>query len=151
MDRITVDLRTGGVRIPHMTLSRRLLPLAAGSALALSGCGSSSSSSTDAAASAGAAASTSAAAASSPVPARAARVLISGYAFHPGTVTVSRGAKVTFANHDQTNHTATAQGGRFDTGTLAPGASRTVVLKKAGTYTYFCQFHAFMKATVIVK
>lgn len=77
--------------------------------------------------------------------------MISSYAFHPGTVTVAPGAKVTFTNRDQTNHTATANGGAFDTGTLAPGAAKTVVLTKPGTYTYICQFHAFMKATVVVR
>jgi plastocyanin len=56
---------------------------------------------------------------------------------------------VTFTNHDQT--TATQSGGAFDTGTIAPGASRTVVLERPGTYTYYCQFHAFMRATVVVK
>jgi Copper binding proteins, plastocyanin/azurin family len=46
---------------------------------------------------------------------------------------------------------ASLSAGAFDTGTIAPGASRTVVLKRPGTYTYYCQFHAFMRATVVVK
>jgi plastocyanin len=161
MDRITDDLAALHARISAMTLSRALLPLAGTLALALSGCGSSSSShSSSAAASSGSAASSTAAssrtaasatAGSSPAAAHSAHVAISGYAFHPATVTVASGAKVTFTNSDQTNHTATANGGAFDTGTLAQGARKTVILKKAGTYTYFCQFHAFMKATLVVK
>jgi plastocyanin len=78
-------------------------------------------------------------------------VLISGYAFRPATITVAPGARVTFTNRDQTNHTATSNSGAFDTGTIGPRASRTVILKRPGTYTYLCQFHAFMKATVVVK
>lgn len=78
-------------------------------------------------------------------------VAIAGYAFHPGTVIVTRGTKVIFSNRDKTNHTATANAGAFDTGTLAPGATRTVTLSHTGTYTYFCQFHAFMKATLVVR
>ena len=76
---------------------------------------------------------------------------ISGYAFHPTALTVAPGTKVTFTNHDQTAHTATQQGGGFDTGTINPGAHATVTFTKAGTYTYYCQFHAFMRATITVK
>jgi plastocyanin len=79
-------------------------------------------------------------------------VSISNYAFHPTTITVAKGAKITFTNHDQTAHTATStQTGVFDTGTINPGASKTVTFSKPGTYTYYCQFHAFMKATVTVQ
>ena len=84
--------------------------------------------------------------------AHAASVAISSYAFHPSTTTVVTGAKITFTNHDQTAHTATStQSGVFDTGTLNPGTSRTVTFTTPGTYTYYCQFHAFMKATVTVR
>jgi plastocyanin len=81
-------------------------------------------------------------------------VPISGYAFHPVKLVVAPGTKVTFANHDQTAHTATATGsgaGGFDSGTIKPGASATVTFRKAGTYAYICQFHAFMHGTVVVK
>ncbi|MEO6859075.1 MAG: cupredoxin domain-containing protein [Solirubrobacteraceae bacterium] len=84
-------------------------------------------------------------------PAALGHVVISGYAFHPPAVTVTPGTRLTFTNHDQTSHTATSTGKGFDTGTIPPGASRTVVLTQPGTYTYYCQFHAFMRATVIVK
>ena len=159
MDQITVDLWTVGLRTPHMSLSRRHLPLAGTLAVILAGCGSSSqpSSSTasvalgHSATSRSATSRSSAPAGASPAAARSARVVISGFAFHPATVTVVSGARVTFVNRDPTNHTATAQGGGFDTRTVAPGATKTVILKKPGTYTYFCQFHAFMKATVVVR
>jgi plastocyanin len=80
-----------------------------------------------------------------------ARVSISDYAFHPATITVEPGTKVTFTNHDQTAHTATSNRPAFDTGTVQPGHSATVTLKKPGTYTYYCQFHAFMHGTIVVK
>jgi plastocyanin len=132
--------------------------------LALSGCGSgaTSSSSSSAPASSGSATSTSSsAAASSSAPSPSAApasghvtVPISGYAFHPAKLVVAPGTKVTFANHDQTAHTATAAGSGasgFDSGTIKPGASATVTFRKAGTYAYICQFHAFMHGTVVVK
>ena len=66
-------------------------------------------------------------------------------------MTVGAGSRITFTNHDATAHTATSNKPAFDTGTVKPGQSATVTLRKAGTYTYYCQFHAFMHGTVIVK
>lgn len=85
-------------------------------------------------------------------PAGPVAVAISGYAFHPHVLTVPAGTAVTFVNHDQTAHTATAshQPGAFDTGTLGAGQSKRIILSKPGSYTYYCQFHAFMRATITV-
>jgi plastocyanin len=114
--------------------------------LALVSCGSSSSSSSTSAAS-------SSASSSSTAPARQsghAAVVISNYKFGPAKLTVKRGTRVTFSNHDMTAHTATANGG-FDSGTIKPGARATVKFAKPGTYPYICQFHAFMHGTVVVQ
>lgn len=81
-------------------------------------------------------------------------VAIAGYKFKPVRLVVAPGTKVTFANHDQTAHTATAGGSGasgFDSGTIKPGARATVTFRKGGTYAYVCQFHAFMHGTVVVK
>lgn len=88
---------------------------------------------------------------SSTAAAKRATVSISDYAYHPASITVAPGAKVTFTNHDQTAHTATSQQLGFDTGTINPGQSATVTLDKPGTYTYYCQFHPFMHGTIIVE
>lgn len=76
---------------------------------------------------------------------------IRNYSYTPATITVKTGTKVTFTNHDQTAHTATSSTPGFDTGTVKPGHSATVDLTKPGTYTYYCQFHAFMRGTIVVK
>ena len=78
-------------------------------------------------------------------------VEISSFSYHPPTITVHAGAKIAFTNRDQTAHTATASNGAFDTGTLAHGATRTLTFTKPGVYTYYCQFHAFMRGKIIVK
>jgi plastocyanin len=79
-------------------------------------------------------------------------VNISDYKFAPAALTVKAGTKVTWINHDSSPHTATAtSGGTFDTGTLKKGDKKTLTLRKRGTYAYICEFHPFMKATVIVK
>ncbi len=80
-----------------------------------------------------------------------ARLTISGYAYQPPRMTVRPGTKITFANRDQTAHTATSTNTGFDTGTIKPGKSATVTVSKPGTYAYYCQFHAFMHGTIIVR
>jgi plastocyanin len=61
-------------------------------------------------------------------------IKISNFAFTPATVTVKRGARVTVSNDDSTAHTPPpTTGTAFDTGSLDPGASQTVVLTKPGT------------------
>ena len=111
-----------------------VLATAAALSVALAGCGSGSSGGS-----------------APPLPSRKLGVAISGYAYHPAAVTVPRGTSVTFTNDDQTAHTATSTGSGFDTGTLRPGQRATVRLSKPGTYTYYCQFHAFMRATIVVR
>jgi plastocyanin len=83
--------------------------------------------------------------------ARHVRVAIRNYDFAPKSLTVRVGTRVTWTNDDATAHTATADHGGFDTGTVAPKASRTVDFKHPGTFTYHCVFHAFMTATVTVR
>jgi plastocyanin len=79
------------------------------------------------------------------------RVTISNYAYQPVKLIVARGTKVTFTNHDQTAHTATSTKTGFDSGTINPGKSATITVTKPGTYTYLCQFHAFMHGTITVR
>ena len=77
---------------------------------------------------------------------------ITDFKFDPISLTVKAGSKVTWINHDNAPHTATASGdGTFDTGTLKKNDTKTVKLTKPGTYAYVCAFHPFMKATVIVQ
>lgn len=79
-------------------------------------------------------------------------VAIRNYAYRPARIVVRPGTKIRFTNHDQQPHTATASHGHaFDTGTVVAGASATVTLTKSGIYTYFCQYHAFMHGTLVVK
>jgi len=118
--------------------------------LALAACGSTSSFSSSSSASGSSSLSTTASAAKAPLTGRV-RVAISNFSYHPATIAVVVGTKVTFTNHDQTAHTATSTKPGFDTGTVNPGHSATIDFTKPGIYTYYCQFHAFMRATIVVK
>lgn len=77
---------------------------------------------------------------------------IKDFNFVPATLTVKAGTKVTWTNSDSAAHTATADvDGGFDTDKLEKGAKGSVTFKKPGNYAYHCDFHAYMKGTVVVE
>jgi plastocyanin len=71
-------------------------------------------------------------------------------AFVPAEVTVKPGARVTFVNVDLVPHTATAQDGAFDSGTLKAGEHADIVFASAGDVPFFCRFHPHMTGIVHV-
>ncbi len=77
---------------------------------------------------------------------------IKDFAYNPDPITVPVGGRVTWTNQDTVPHTATAQDRTvLQSGALKQGESYTETFKVAGTYEYFCEFHANMKGTVIVQ
>jgi plastocyanin len=81
---------------------------------------------------------------------RAEKVEIVDFAYDPDPVTVQVGGKVTWLNQDSAPHTATAEDGSFDTGTLEEGKLKSETFKQAGTYEYICQIHPDMHGVVEV-
>jgi plastocyanin len=75
---------------------------------------------------------------------------ISGFAFAPRELTVKIGDTVTWANADAQSHTATADDGAFDSGSIGGNASKSVTLTTAGTFAYHCRIHPQMTATLVV-
>ena len=78
-------------------------------------------------------------------------VAIADFAFDPATIEVAVGTTVTWANRDAAPHTVTADDGAFDSGRLNPGQSFSVTFDRPGTHAYHCDFHPFMRATVVVR
>ena len=78
-------------------------------------------------------------------------VAISGFSFSPGSTTVTVGDTITWTNSDAQAHTATADDGSFDTGTIANNAPATVTFSTAGTFAYHCKIHAQMTGTITVE
>lgn len=78
-------------------------------------------------------------------------VRIVDFAFVPANLTVAAGDSVTFVNEDSAPHTATADSGAFDTGTLNSGQQATLTFQGAATFTYFCAIHPRMKGSVTVS
>jgi plastocyanin len=90
----------------------------------------------------------------SPAPSGEARsaekVKIVEFTYQPDPVKVQEGGKVIWQNEDSAPHTATADDGSFDTGTIEQGKIGSATFKEAGTYPYFCEIHPDMRGSVEV-
>ena len=67
----------------------------------------------------------------------------------PAQASARVGDTIEWSNKDVFAHTATARDGDFDV-MLPPKKTGTLVVKKAGTFEYYCRFHPNMKATLTV-
>jgi amicyanin len=152
-DAVARDVRRTSLR--EVTVNRPLLlPLAAaGAALALAACGGGSrpgSTPADpltASASAPSAASPASAAPANPVATTS--VAIVSFAFSPAVITVKAGSTVTWTNQDEDAHTV-AITGQPVSGPLQNADAYTHTFAQAGTYSYHCTIHPFMRGTVVV-
>jgi plastocyanin len=82
--------------------------------------------------------------------ARSEKVEIIEFTYQPDPVVVQAGGKVTWQNQDAAPHTATADDGSWDTGTIEKGKIGSESFKEAGTFAYFCEIHPDMRGTVEV-
>ena len=78
------------------------------------------------------------------------KVEIVEFAYQPDPVVVQAGGKVIWQNEDTAPHTATADDGSFDTGTIDKGKLGSETFKEPGTFTYHCEIHPTMHGTVEV-
>ncbi len=70
----------------------------------------------------------------------------------PKLATVSSGSQVTWINADTVGHTATSgtptggPSGQFDTGTISPGESKSVMVQATGgqSLLYYCTIHSWL-------
>lgn len=66
-------------------------------------------------------------------------------------IEVTVGTTVTWTNNDSAPHTVTQKGGEgFQSNQIASGDTFSFTFTEAGTFEYFCEFHANMSGTVIV-
>jgi quinohemoprotein ethanol dehydrogenase len=79
------------------------------------------------------------------------------YAYWPARTRVKAGTTVTFTNVGDIVHTATSTtaagsaSGKWDTGALAKGESKSITFAELGTYYYICAPHPWMYGQVIVE
>jgi plastocyanin len=73
------------------------------------------------------------------------------YAFSPATLTVPKGTTVIWTNKSDAPHTVTSDNGAFtESSNLSENQTFQTTFTTAGTYTYHCEIHPSMKATIIV-
>ncbi len=80
-----------------------------------------------------------------------ASINIANFTFHPGSITVAVGTTLTWTNGDGPSHTTTSDEEGWDSGVLASGDSFELVLDTPGVFTYHCNIHPSMKATITVE
>jgi plastocyanin len=78
-------------------------------------------------------------------------VTIEGSSFSPEVVTIKVGGEVVWKNKDAAAHTVTADNGSFDSGALGQGDEFKQKFPTAGTITYSCDNHAWMKGKIEVR
>ena len=91
-----------------------------------------------------------------PVPAQSdgvadrAEVTIAQMRFSQPTITVTKGATVTWRNQGPMPHTVTASDGRFGSEQLQAGDNYSRTFDEVGTFGYYCSLHPSMRGTVVV-
>ena len=78
-------------------------------------------------------------------------VSIIDFAFDPAALTAKVGQEVTWTNSGAAPHTVTFDTGGIDSGNLSPGGTFKHTFDAAGTFSYHCNIHSIMKATVTVS
>lgn len=73
------------------------------------------------------------------------------YSPDPMVVVIGVNNTVLWVNKDLAPHTVTATDKTFDSGNIDPGKSWRYTFTQPGTYSYYCLYHPWMKATLIVK
>jgi plastocyanin len=87
---------------------------------------------------------------STPAPAQGSNdVSIQNFAFNPATLTVKKGATVTWTNNDPAQHQI--KSATFNSSQLGKGQSFSFTFNDAGTFDYSCAIHPSMLGKIIVE
>ena len=78
-------------------------------------------------------------------------VAIQNYAFNPSTLTIQKGADVTWKNYDSVQHTVVSDSSAFSSPLLRTGNTYTFQFNDSGSFPYYCSIHPYMKGTIVVK
>ena len=79
------------------------------------------------------------------------KVSIDNFTFTPANLSIVRGTKVTWINHDDVPHTATSNTKVFASPALDTDETFSFVFASPGTFPYYCAVHPHMTGQIIVK
>lgn len=85
-----------------------------------------------------------------PVP-RSHLVEIRGFAYLPAALEVAAGDTVVWLNRDVLPHTATRDGGGWDSESITAEGSWRLVAAPPGSQPYYCTFHPSMRGVLVVR
>ncbi|HEY7479684.1 MAG TPA: cupredoxin family copper-binding protein [Gemmatimonadales bacterium] len=77
--------------------------------------------------------------------------VVQDFTFRPRRMEIAAGTTVVWTNGGQMVHTVTAEDGSFDTGQIEPGGRREITFSQAGTYSFRCTPHPFMRGEIVVR
>jgi plastocyanin len=77
-------------------------------------------------------------------------VAIQNYAFSPSTLTIQKGANVTWTNYDSIQHNVVSDSSVFSSPLLNKGDTYTHQFNNTGSFSYICSIHPYMKGTIVV-
>ena len=79
-------------------------------------------------------------------------IRIADFKYDPSPASARAGQRITIPNADAAPHTLTdaASARAFDSGTIKGKTSGSITFATAGTYSYVCEFHPFMKGEITV-
>jgi len=77
-------------------------------------------------------------------------VAIQNYAFSPSTLTIQKGANVTWTNYDSVQHHVVSDSTAFSSPLLNKGDTYTHQFNNTGSFSYICSIHPYMKGTIVV-
>ena len=73
------------------------------------------------------------------------------FGFNPSTLTIRVGTTVIWKNVSSAPHTVTSDDGQtFDSGNIAVGGTFRFTFRNAGTFSYHCNIHPYMRARIVV-
>ena len=73
------------------------------------------------------------------------------FGFSPITLTIRVGTTVIWKNMSSAAHTVTSDDGQtFDSGTVPAGGLFRFTFRTTGTFPYHCNYHPYMRATIVV-
>ena len=73
------------------------------------------------------------------------------YAFTPAAITIAKGSQVVWRDNSDASHTITSNNGAFaSSGTIGQGQTFSTTFATAGTFSYHCSIHPYMKGTITV-
>jgi len=81
-------------------------------------------------------------------------IILRDFSFQPPEIRVKQGGKVIWVNCSDPGdpaHTSTADGGAWDSPTIAPGETFGRTFDQTGSFGYHCTPHPFMTGTVVVE